>query len=275
MDEKHLKDLLRIRQSQSGRRGWRCPDEIQIAAYVDHQLEGAAVESISTHLANCDFCLNQISFLLQARDWANPDEVPADVLRRARNLVPRKSVRATTWGWRWVAASATAACLVLLLAFITLRFLRPPTVNAPSEPLIAQQHQPDMVPLAQNSPATRVAPQPSVPKPRPVEPAAPAIRSGGQNLSLTVLSPRNGARLQRSELDFRWQPVADTAFYDLTVVTAAGDLIYETKTEDTHLRIADDIPLVPGGKYFVSIRAHVRGGKTVKSDIVSFRISDR
>jgi len=79
----------------------------------------------------------------------------------------------------------------------------------------------------------------------------------------------------RSELDFRWQPVADIVFYNVTVVTAAGDLIQETKTEDTHLRIADNIQLVPGGKYFVSIRAHVREGKTVKSNIVSFRISER
>ena len=55
--------------------------------------------------------------------------------------------RAINWGWRWVAASATAACLVLLLAFITLRFLRQPTVNAPSEPLVAQQHQPDTSPF--------------------------------------------------------------------------------------------------------------------------------
>ena len=94
-------------------------------------------------------------------------------------------------------------------------------------------------------------------------------------MPLAVLFPRDGATLQRSELDFRWEPVADTAFYDVRVVTAAGDLIQETKTEDTHLRIADDIQLVPGGKYFVSIRAHVREGKTVKSNIVSFRISER
>jgi hypothetical protein len=275
MDEKDLKDLLQSRRSQSGRRGWRCPDEVQIAAYVDHQLEGAAGESISTHLADCDFCLKQISFLLQSRDWANPDEVPADVLRRARNLVPRTSGRATSWGWRWVAASATAACLLLLLAFITLPFFRQPTVNAPSEPLVAQQHQPQIVPLAQNSPAIRVTPQSSVPKPRPVKPAAPAVRSGGQNVFLTVVFPRNGVTVQRSELDFRWEPVADTTFYEVRVVTAAGDLIQQTYTEDTHLRIADDIQLVPGGKYFVSVRAHVRGGKTVKSEIVSFRVSDR
>jgi hypothetical protein len=162
------------------------------------------------------------------------------------------------------------------LAFITLRFLRQRTVNAPSESLLAQQHQPDLVPQAQTSPATlRVAPQPSSTKPRSVEPAAPAIRGGGQNLSLTVLFPRDGATVGRSELDFRWQPVADIVFYNVTVVTAAGDLIQETKTEDTHLRIADNIQLVPGGKYFVSIRAHVREGKTVKSNIVSFRISER
>jgi len=276
MDEKDLRNLLRSRRSRSFRRGWRCPDETQIAAYVDHQIEGTARESISTHLGNCDACLSQVSFLLQARDWANPDEVPADVLRRARNLVPRTSGRATNWGWRWVAVSATAACLVLVLAFITLRFLRQRTVNAPSEPLLAQQHQPDLVPLAQTSPATpRVAPQPSGTKPRPVEPAAPALRGGGQNLSLTVLFPRDGATVGRSELDFRWQPVADIVFYNVTVVTAAGDLIQETKTEDTHLRIADNVQLVPGGKYFVSIRAHVREGKTVKSNIVSFRISER
>jgi hypothetical protein len=275
MDEKDLKDLLRIRRSQSFRRGWRCPDEIQIAAYVDQQIESTARESISTHLAKCDFCLSQISFLLQAGDWENPDVVPADVLRRARNLVPRTSGRATNWGWRWVAASATAACLVLLLGFITLRFFRQPTVNAPGELLVAQQHQPQIVPLAQNSPAIRVAPQPSVPKPRPVEPAAPAIRSVGQSLSPTILFPRDGLTVRRSELDFRWQPVADTVFYDVTVVTAAGDPIRETKTEDTHLRLADDIQLVPGGKYFVSIRAHIREGKTVKSKIVSFRIADR
>jgi hypothetical protein len=276
MDEKDLKDLLQSRRRKSFRRSWRCPDEIQIAAYADHQLEATARELVSTHLANCDFCLSQISFLLQARDWANPDQVPPDVLRRARDLVSRKSGRATTWGWRWVAASATAACLVLLLAFITLRFLGQPTVNAPSEPLVAQQHQPNIVPLAPNSPATpRAAAQPSATKTRSVEPAGPAIRGGDRDLLPTVVFPADGATLPRSELDFRWEPVADTVFYDVRVVTAAGELIHEAKTEDTHLRLADDIQLAPGGKYFVSIRAHVREGKTVKSNIVSFRISER
>jgi hypothetical protein len=61
MDEKDLRNLLRSRRSRSFRRGWRCPDETQIAAYVDHQIEGTARESISTHLGNCD-ALSQPGF---------------------------------------------------------------------------------------------------------------------------------------------------------------------------------------------------------------------
>jgi hypothetical protein len=76
-------------------------------------------------------------------------------------------------------------------------------------------------------------------------------------------------------LDFRWESLADAVFYDIRVVTAEGDLVLESKTEDAHLRMADDIPLQPGAKYFVSVRAHLREGKTVKSSIVSFRISER
>ena len=276
MDEKDLKELLRSRSDQTSRRGWWCPDEIKLAAYVDHQLDGAARESITAHLANCDFCVSQVSFLSRAADWANPDDVPADVLRRARDLVSRQSGRTTTWGWRWVAASAAAACVVLLVVFIAFRSRTQPAVNAPSEPLIAQQHQPDIIPVVpQTSPAMpRMSPAPSGTKPRLTEPAAPEIRSGGQDLSPAVLFPLEGSKLRRSDLDFRWQPQADAVFYDVMVVTADGDLVREIKTEDTHLRIADDIQLVPGGKYFVKIRAHLREGKTVKYKIVSFRISE-
>jgi hypothetical protein len=275
MDEKYLKELLRGRRDQPVRRSWRCPDEMQLAAYVDRKLEDAARESVEAHVADCDFCLNQVSFLVQAADWTDPAGVPTQVLLRARNLVPRKSGSITTWGWRWAAASAAAACLVLLFAFIALRFRTQPAVNAPSGQLIAQQHQPDIAPVPQTTPAIpRPVPTHSAEKPT-LEPVAPTIRRGGQDLLPTVIFPRNGAALRRSELDFRWQPLADTVFYDIRVVTAEGDLILESKTEDTHLRIDDDVPLQPGAKYFVSVRAHLRQGQTVKSAIVSFRISEQ
>jgi hypothetical protein len=163
-----------------------------------------------------------------------------------------------------------------LFAFIALRFWTQQAVNAPSGPLVAQQHQPDIVPVPPTKPATpRSVPAPSAEKPKSAEPVAPEIRREGQAQLPTVVFPRNGATLRRSQLDFRWQPLADTAFYDLRVVTAEGVLVLASKTEDTHLRIADNIPLQPGAKYFVSVRAHLRQGQTVKSGIVSFRISER
>ena len=69
--------------------------------------------------------------------------------------------------------------------------------------------------------------------------------------------------------------MADTVFYDIRILTPEGDLILESKTEDTHLQIADEVRLEPRAKYFVSIRAHLRKGKTVQSSIVSFRISEQ
>jgi hypothetical protein len=274
MDEQDLKELLQSRGIKTARRGWRCPDETQLAAYVDLKLQGSTREFVEKHVADCDFCLQQISFLAQAADWTEAVEVPAPVLRGARDLVPRKS--RSMANWRWAAASAAAACLVLLLGFIALRFRTQPAVNAPSGPLVAQQHQPDIAPVPRTTPALpRPAPTHTTEKPRSAEPVAPETRRPGQDLLPTIIFPHNDATLQRTELDFRWQPFPDTVFYDIRVVTAEGDLILESKTEDTHLRIADNIPLQPGTKYFVSVRAHLRQGTTVKSGMVSFRISER
>lgn len=271
MDEKDLKELLRGRRNRAFRRGWRCPDDMQLAAYVDCQLGGADRESVEAHVADCDFCLSQVSFLAQAADWTASAEIPTPGLGRARNLVPRRAGSTMNWGWRWAAASAAAACVVLLVVFVALRLRTQQVVNPPSGPLVAQQRQPDMV--SQTTPV--------IPRPVPTHsaekrgPVAPVIRRGAQDLSPTVVFPRNGATLRRSELDFRWESLADAVFYDIRVVTAEGDLVLESKTEDAHLRMADDIPLQPGAKYFVSVRAHLREGKTVKSSIVSFRISER
>ena len=276
MDERDLEKLLRNRPRVTFRRNGRCPDEIELAAYVDHQLEGAARESISAHLANCDSCLSQVAFLLQAMDWANPDQVPADIFRRARSLVPPKSVRASIWNWRWVTASAAAACLVLLVVLIALRFGAAASgqrsERTTGRAATSTGHSSFSAKFAGNTPRSSAAFRYKTSPGRAGHTGHTKWRSGSVADSRV---PRDGATLRRSELDFRWQPVANTVFYDVRLVTADGDLIQETRTEDTHLRIAGDVQLVPGGKYFVSIRAHVREGKTVKSEIVSFRISDR
>jgi hypothetical protein len=89
-----------------------------------------------------------------------------------------------------------------------------------------------------------------------------------------LLSPRDGAVLRRGELEFRWRPVGEALFYEVSVMTAAGDLVFERQTSDARLALPADVPLTRGAKYFVSVRAHLRQGKTSKSDPVSFRFAE-
>jgi len=72
---------------------FRCPDEHDLAAYVEQQLIGAERERVESHLAKCDRCLQQVGFLVKNADGvARP--VPARFLAGAKQLdtaAPRNS----------------------------------------------------------------------------------------------------------------------------------------------------------------------------------------
>jgi hypothetical protein len=108
-------------------------------------------------------------------------------------------------------------------------------------------------------------PQASTPQVRNVDP---------DNHAPKLLLPREGAVVKRENLEFRWQSIADAVFYDVSIVTAAGDTVLVRQTEATRLELSPEAKLISGAKYFVSVRAHLREGKTARSSVVSFRISD-
>lgn len=276
MDEKDIRDFFLSRSDSAVRRGWRCPDELQLTAYTERQLTGRAQNSIEGHLADCAFCRGQVAFLTQAADWTASEEIPVIALRQARDLVPPKSEKLTVWPWRWAAVGAAAVSVILLVTFIALRFQRQ-KVNAPSEPLVAQQHQPELAPpIVETSPAVaRPGPARVHEKPGLAQPATPETRRENQPQLPVVVFPHDGATVGKSELDIRWEPFADAILYDVRVVTTEGTLVFESSTGDTHLRITDDNQLQRGTKYFVSVRARLRQGTTTKSDPVSFRVSEK
>ena len=59
MEDRDIEQLLQVQRVDAGRRGWRCPDETQLAAYVTQGLAGSRRSSVEGHLADCDFCLSQ------------------------------------------------------------------------------------------------------------------------------------------------------------------------------------------------------------------------
>src|SRR5258706_4438993 len=109
MDEQDLKELLQGGRNWRSRRGWRCPDDMLLMKYVDRRLDLKARESLEAHLADCDFCLGQVSFLVHSAVWSDPSEVPPPLLARATHLVSDNRRTALLPGWRWAAVTATAA----------------------------------------------------------------------------------------------------------------------------------------------------------------------
>ena len=270
MDEKELQELLQIRHRPGKRRGWRCPDDLQIAGYVCGQLEESQRQGLEKHFAACDSCLDAIGFLVQSSDWPASDHVPVQLLTRARNQVRTKPP--SVWGWRWAMATLAAACVVFVIAWIAWRSRSEQPVTHPNEDLVAQQHQPEFG-TGQSTPSV----QGSGSAPTPIQkrsaqgPPTPSVRSEATGLNPTLVFPRDGAVVKRNELNFSWKPIIGVSSYEVTVVTEAGALVFSETTSQPQLRPSDK--QLPAGKYFLRVAARMPDGSTTKSRMVSFRIA--
>src|SRR6478672_8246697 len=99
MEDAEIRKLLQVQHGKAERRGWRCPDENRLAAYVAQRLSGSARKSVEAHVADCDFCLGQVAFLTQSADWVSPEAVPTQLLSRARKLVIHEQRKVINPGW--------------------------------------------------------------------------------------------------------------------------------------------------------------------------------
>lgn len=279
MEDKDIEQLLQVKQVDAGRRGWRCPDETQLAAYVAQRLNVSPRNTLEAHLADCDFCLGQVAFLAQSADWTNLENVPAHLLRRAREVVARKSAKTINLGWRWAATAAALACFALLFVVVALRLRTQDSVSRPSDALVAQQTSPEPVispPTAAASPPARLPGTLPGQAPPAKSSQTPTVRSVvAEGMLPKLITPRDGAMLRRENLEFRWQPVSDAIFYEVRVMSVEGDLVFEGQTETTNLKLDSITALVKGTKYFVRVRAHLRLGKAAESSVVSFRIAEQ
>lgn len=275
-----LTHLLRNRQAASSGRTWSCADDTRLAAYVDGGLEANARRSLESHLADCTACLQKVSFLMQATDWGAPADAPGWLVNKARELVP-ESRRVRVWfDWRWATASAAAILVIGLLAVLAIRSRNTETTAGPPAEVVARPTQPALPspPNPERNPA--IVAMTSSPAPaRAVTPrhdsSAPVIRNDpGASFSPNILVPRERTVVRRAALVFRWQAVPDTVFYEVSILSASGETLMSRQTEDASLAVPADVQLNTGAGYFVSVRAHLRNGKTARSKPVKFRVVD-
>ncbi len=258
MDEKHLARALAIDKKSAGRRTWRCLDDFELAAYADAGLDEAGRRRVETHLADCDFCLDQAAFLVRAREAELPATVPESLLARARELVSSQERVQRIPTLRWGLAAGVAASFALAAGLWLGQpdgVVPPPVTSAP--PLIETVH------------------PPPVPEARPTSVPAPTVRNRALPASLPdLLFPQEGSAIPLEELEFRWREVERSLFYEIRLVTADGSLVWEGRVETTRVRLPADLRLAAGQKYFVWVRAYLREGKTLKSSTVGFTVGE-
>jgi len=271
MSERELTALLRSKKRGNPKRGWRCPDNNKLAAYVNGQLANER-KSLEAHFANGTACLETLSFLAQSVD--EPLEaVPANLLARARSLGSKKPV--VVWRWRW--AMATAAACLLMVVLLAVWRARVQDQSKPAD-MVAQQHQPDRLNTQLPAVMQTPAPQPTaalskpVQTPHPTESRAPIVRGPEDQLKPSVVFPRDGAVVNVGKQSLRWKPVADATFYEVKIVSEDGSAVVTESTNNAELQV-NKPALQAGHKYFVKIVAHLSGGRTVTSGPVSFRVA--
>src|SRR5215471_13821291 len=90
---------------------FHCPDEHQLAAYVDQQLIGGERERVESHLVKCDLCLQQVGFLVKQCPVSAPS-APSSLVQLAKEL--QTAARANAFfGWKLVSVAAGIAVLVV------------------------------------------------------------------------------------------------------------------------------------------------------------------
>jgi Putative zinc-finger len=236
MSPDYLKSLLAANPTDDLIRSQACLDEHQIAGYVDGGLDAAAREHVEIHLADCGPCLALVGLLCRGRDADELEPGPREVAVQARACVPKAPQR---W-WGLAPQWAVAAALVLAV------------------PLLLQLgRNPDRGAEGQGRP----------------EPAATRTLASTP-AGLQVLSPGAGAAVDARRLWVRWTEVPGTPYYDVRIVTDAGDVVTQQRVTGTDWRPPAQLDLQPGGEYFVHIDAYPSGDKAVSSDHVPFRISD-
>ena len=242
--EERLVEFFRSRSKTETRRRWGCPGEAEIAAYADHATTAKDKDRIEAHLADCESCLSQVAFLARIKEAEPPATVPGPLLSRARDLVGSRARVVLIPAWGRVAAAA--ACLVVAVT-VSVRYSRLHNLSSGT-----------------NAPAPAGMPR--------MDPGD--VRGGARDASLAVVFPEPESAVARKDLQFRWKTVDGAFDYEVRLLTAEGDLVWERRTEGNSIKLPSEVRVATGHRYYLLIRADLPQGKTVESRAVAFSVAE-
>lgn len=237
MNPDHLTSLLATGSADDPMGSPACPDEHQIAGYVDGALDDGAREQVELHLADCRRCLALVGLLCRERDADAMQPLPDTAVAPTCAPVTKRLKPQWRLAPQWAAAAAAMVLAVPLLL----------QVGRNLERGTEGQGRPD-------APATRTL--------------------SSTAAGLQVLSPGAGTAVDIQQLSFHWTEVSGSPFYDVRILTDAGDVVIQQRVTGTTWRPPAQLTLQAGAEYFVHIDAYPSGDKSMSSDHVPFRVAE-
>ncbi len=233
-----------------GSRGWKCPPDGVIAAYLDGVADGPAKRRMESHLADCEYCRSLVVDVVRLQRFDAP-ALPPGLTQRAIALAAPKSGRA-----RWILwpAAAVAGTAFVVIATFVLRSPQQLIVRSPSAPAAPV--------IAKSEPAPTVS--------RPDRDIVRKLAPTG--LLPTLISPKQDNVVAREQLEFKWKLVPRSRYYEIHLVTSEGDLVWAGQSDRVALKLPGDLTL-KDGPYFVWISAYLDDGRVQKSAPVRFLVT--
>jgi hypothetical protein len=101
------------------------------------------------------------------------------------------------------------------------------------------------------------------------------VRNSNQTMvEPKLLSPLEGALVNPGDLVIRWSEIPDSLFYNLYILSDAGDLVVDQRVDGSEWRAGDQFGFDQGTEYFVRVEAHLADASTVSSKHVIFIVRD-
>lgn len=237
----HAKDPLKQR--------WTCPGEETVAAYVDGALPLERKTRLETHLAACQGCRSLVADVFKLQRDAELPHPPLEAAKKASELAPKVRTRPS-----FIWAPALTMAIVVFVAAILIVRRQPPnlvlTAAPPSAPVIAK-----MNPVTpENSTSAEITRRLVSPRIAPV-----------------ILSPSQDSTVKPDQFHLIWKSLQRSRYYEVSVVTSDGDLLWTGKTRASSLRLPRKVTLKQGS-YFVWITAYLVDGQVVKSSPLKFSV---
>lgn len=237
--------MIGIHDGDAGERTAFCPSDDDIAAYFDGAAKPGEKEQLGQHLALCIFCRSRLGMLSRL---ASEDD---DILLDGGLLAKAKQLGTNPGGSRavWVAWPSAAALLLAVGVFVSIERYSAGSDVAITPATAHSEAQGDDIVVRQLRSMESDSPRPM------------------------VLDPVANASVLPGKLTVRWTPVPGALFYDVLLLSDAGELLLRERVEETLWQPAGAAGVPGNGRYFLRVKAFLADGRSSGSEHVAFSVT--